>query len=141
MRVEDCRTIELPVVADPQGDLAFAEAGRHVPFPIERAFYVYGVPAGAVRGGHAHLALEQALFCLSGRLEIAVDDGERRRTHELDDPRSGLYLPPLVWHDIGGFSPGTVYLVLASARFDEADYVRDYDDYLAAVRAARAGAG
>jgi len=140
MRVDDCHPIELPVVADPQGNLAFAEAERHVPFPIARAFYVYDVPVGAARGGHAHLALEQAVFCLAGRLELVVDDGERRRTVVLEDPRTGLYLPPMVWHDIGGFSPGTVYLVLASAEFDEADYIRDHDEYLAAVRAARVDA-
>ncbi|HWT91343.1 MAG TPA: FdtA/QdtA family cupin domain-containing protein, partial [Solirubrobacterales bacterium] len=73
-------------------------------------------------------------------LELVVDDGERRRTVVLEDPRTGLYLPPMVWHDIGGFSPGTVYLVLASAEFDEADYIRDHDEYLAAVRAARVDA-
>ncbi|HEX2266037.1 MAG TPA: FdtA/QdtA family cupin domain-containing protein [Solirubrobacterales bacterium] len=140
MRVDDCHPIELPVVADPQGNLAFAEAERHVPFPIARAFYVYDVPVGAARGGHAHLDLEQAVFCLAGRLELVVDDGERRRTVALEDPRTGLYLPPMVWHDIGGFSPGTVYLVLASAEFDEADYIRDHDEYLAAVRAARVDA-
>lgn len=129
MGIEECKSIELPVVEDPQGDLAFAEEESHVPFPIARAFYVYGVPVGAKRGGHAHRALEQALFCLAGRLEIVVDDGERRRPHVLDDPRRGLYLPPMVWHDIGEFSPGTVYLVLASAPFDEGDYVRDYGEF------------
>jgi uncharacterized RmlC-like cupin family protein len=140
MGVEDCRAIELPVVADPQGDLAFAEGETHVPFPIARVFYVYGVPGDAVRGGHAHLALEQAVFCLAGRLEMTVDDGEQRRTHVLDDPRTGIYLPPMVWHDIAGFSSGTVYLALTSADFDEGDYIRDYDEYLAAVRASRVAA-
>jgi dTDP-4-dehydrorhamnose 3,5-epimerase-like enzyme len=129
MGIEDCKPIELPVVADPQGDLAFAEEENHVPFPIARAFYVYGVPVGAKRGGHAHLALEQVIFCLGGRLEIVVDDGERRHPHVLEDPRRGLYLPPMVWHDIGDFAPDTVYLVLASAPFEEADYVRDYGEF------------
>ena len=136
MGIEACKPIELPVVADPQGNLAFAEAETHVPFPIARAFYVYGVPAGAARGGHAHLALEQAIFCLFGKLEMTVDDGTGRQTHLLDDPRRGLYLPPMVWHDIGGFGPGTVYLVLASSAFEEADYIRDYDEFARAVGAA-----
>ena len=140
MGIEECKPIELPVVADPQGDLAFAEAETNIPFPIARAFYVYGIPAGAARGGHAHFALEEAVFCLSGRLEITVDDGERRRTYELEDPHRGLYLPSMVWYDIGGFSPGTVYLAFASAPFDEADYIRDYDEYLAAVGVASGGA-
>lgn len=134
MEIDGCKRIELPVVADPQGNLAFAEAETHVPFPIARVFYVYGIPVGSVRGGHAHLELEQAVFCLAGRLEMTIDDGERRLTQVLDDPRAGLYLPPMVWHDIGGFNPGTVYAVFASAGFDEADYIRDYDEYLGAVR-------
>ncbi|HEX3240764.1 MAG TPA: FdtA/QdtA family cupin domain-containing protein [Solirubrobacterales bacterium] len=135
MGIELCTTIELPVVADPQGDLAFAERDNHVPFEIARVFYVYDVPAGATRGGHAHRTLEQVVFCVAGRLEIVVDDGERSRPFVLDDPRRGLYLPPMVWHDIGEFEAGTVYLVLASQEFDEGDYVRDRDEFLAAVRA------
>jgi len=136
MGIEKCQSIELPVAADPQGNLAFAEAEAHIPFPIARTFHVYEIPLGAARGGHAHLTLEQAIFCLAGGLEIVVDDGERRRAHVLEDPRAGLYLPPLVWHDIAGFSPGTVYLVFASAAFDEGDYIRDYDEFLRTVRAA-----
>lgn len=135
MGVEECKPIELPVVADPLGDLAFAEAEGHVPFPIARVFYVYDVPAAAVRGGHAHRALEQAVFCLAGRMEMVADDGGRRRTFVLDDPRRGVYLPPMVWHDLGGFATGTVYLVLASAEFDEDDYIRDRDEYLTALGA------
>lgn len=136
MGVEECKPIELPVVEDPQGDLAFAEAESHIPFPIARVFYVYDVPAEAARGGHAHLALEQAVFCLSGRMEMVVDDGKQRRTFVLDDPRRGVYVPPMLWHDLGGFAAGTVYLAFASAPFDEADYIRDYDEFLSALRAA-----
>jgi dTDP-4-dehydrorhamnose 3,5-epimerase-like enzyme len=134
--VEHCKPIELPVVPNPQGNLAFAEGENHVPFPIARVFYVYEVPRSARRGGHSHRSLEEAVFCVSGRLEMVVDDGERSRTFELDDPRKGLYMPPLVWYDIRGFAPGTVYLVLASKDFDEDDYIRDYDEFLGAVRAA-----
>src|SRR4051794_35004282 len=100
MRIDDCRRIELPVVADPQGDLAFAEGESHVPFPIARVFYVYDVPVEAARGGHAHRALEQVVFCIAGRMELMIDDGRERRVEVLDDPRRGLYLPPMVWHDI-----------------------------------------
>jgi uncharacterized RmlC-like cupin family protein len=132
-----CRLVELPVVADPQGNLAFAEAEAQIPFPIARVFHVYDVPVGAKRGGHAHFELEEVVFCLAGALEIVVDDGESRRAYRLEDPRQGLYLPPMVWYDIGAFSPGSVYMVLASAKFDEADYIRDYDEYLATARAVR----
>jgi dTDP-4-dehydrorhamnose 3,5-epimerase-like enzyme len=136
--VERCRTIELPVVPDPQGNLAFAEEEKHVPFPIARVFYVYGVPDSASRGGHAHRNLEEVVFCVSGRLEIVVSDSERRRSFVLDDPRRGLYLPQMVWYDIGGFAPDTVYLVLTSAHYDEGDYIRDRDRYLEELRAAAA---
>lgn len=136
MEVEECKLVELPVVEDPQGNLAFAEGGTHIPFSIARVFYVYDVPGEAVRGGHAHLSLEQVVFCVAGRLEVMVDDGAQRRTFALEDPRTGLYLPPMVWHDLGGFSPGTVYLVLTSADFEEDDYIRDHDEFLTALRAA-----
>jgi dTDP-4-dehydrorhamnose 3,5-epimerase-like enzyme len=136
MGIDACRPIELPMVPDRQGDLAFAEGESHVPFPIARVFYVYGVPAAAARGGHAHRTLEQAVFCLAGTMEIAVDDGRQRDSFVLDDPRRGAYLPPMVWHDIGGFEPGTVYLVLASAEFDEGDYIRDRAEFLRAAQIA-----
>lgn len=134
--IEECRPIELPVIEDPQGDLAFAEADEQIPFLIARTFHVYGVPAGAVRGGHAHLTLEQVVFCVNGRLEAIVDDGMEQRTFALEDPRAGLYLPPMVWHDLVGFAPETAYLVLTSAPFDEADYIRDRDEYLRAAQTA-----
>jgi len=136
MGIQECSEIELPVVPDRQGDLAFAEGEGHVPFPIARVFFVYGVPESAARGGHAHRALEEAVFCLAGRMELTVDDGRQRRRIVLDDPRLGLYLPPMVWHDIGGFAPGTVYAALASAEFEEADYIRDRAEFLRAARAA-----
>lgn len=138
MGIEECRPIELPVIEDPQGSLAFAETGEQIPFPIARTFHVYGVPADAVRGGHAHLTLEQVVFCVNGRLEAIVDDGFEQRTFALEDPRVGLYLPPMVWHDLVGFAPETAYLVLTSAPFDEADYIRDHDEYLKVAGAATA---
>jgi dTDP-4-dehydrorhamnose 3,5-epimerase-like enzyme len=122
-------------VEDPQGNLVFAEAESHVSFPIARVFFVYDVPGEAIRGGHAHRTLEQAVFCMNGRLDVVVNDGSRRQTFELENPRTGIYLPPMVWHDLVGFSPGTVYLALTSAHFDEADYIRDYDAYLGALQA------
>lgn len=133
MGVERCVPVELPVVEDDYGNLAFAEAGAHVPFEIARVFFVYAVPGDAVRGGHAHRRLEQALFCVSGAMEIAVSDGRERRRVRLDDPRRGIYLPPMVWHDLDGFAPGAVYLALTSEPFAEDDYIRDHDEYLGAL--------
>lgn len=137
MGIDEASLIELPVVADPQGNLAFAEAEDHIPFPIARVFYVYDIPVSAKRGGHAHRELEQVVICLAGAMEMVVDDAGTRHTYRLEDPREGLYLPPMVWHDIGAFSEGTVYMVLASAKFDEGDYIRDYEEYLATARVAR----
>jgi uncharacterized RmlC-like cupin family protein len=134
--IEECKRIELPTVEAPQGTLAFAEGEDHVPFSIARVFFVYDVPGEAARGGHAHLVLEEAVFCLAGRLDVVVDDGSQRQTFALEDPHVGLYLPPMVWHDLIGFAPGTAYLAAASTHFEESDYIRDYDEYLAAVRAA-----
>jgi dTDP-4-dehydrorhamnose 3,5-epimerase-like enzyme len=127
--VDECKLVELPVVDDPQGDLSVAEAQRQVPFRIARVFHVYGVPAGANRGGHAHRTLQQMIVGVQGRIEIALDDGSQRKTIALEQPDRGLYLPPMVWHDLSGFSPGTSYFVLASAHYDEADYIRDYGEF------------
>lgn len=136
MSLADCKRIELPMIPDPQGNLAIAEGGNHVPFPIARVYFVYGIPEGARRGGHSHRTLEQVVFCVNGRLEMVVEDGASRRLFVLDDPRKGLYLPPMVWRDIDGFAAGTVYLVLASAAYDETDYIRDRAQYLEALGAA-----
>ena len=135
MGVERCKLIELPVVANPQGNLVFAEGEAHVPFSVARVFCVYDIPVEAARGGHAHYRLEEVVFCLAGSLEMVVDDGVSRHTYRLEDPRMGLYVPPMVWHDIGDFSQGTVYMGLISTLYDEDDYIRDYDQYLATTRA------
>jgi dTDP-4-dehydrorhamnose 3,5-epimerase-like enzyme len=137
MGLERCQLIELPVVANPQGNLVFGEADAHVPFPIARVFYVYDIPTEAARGGHAHLELEEIVFCLAGSLEMAVDDGISRRTYRLENPSVGLYVPPMVWHDIGAFAEGTVYMGLLSTEFDADDYIRDYEQYLTAAQAVR----
>lgn len=134
MGAQECKLVELPVVEDPQGDLAFAEERRHVPFPIARVYHVYRVPSGATRGGHAHRAVEQMVVPLAGSFEVVVDDGSRRRAFALDRPQVGLYLPPLVWHDLRGFSAGSAYFVLASTHYDEADYIRDYEEFRAATQ-------
>jgi hypothetical protein len=132
--IDKCKLVELPVVAHPLGNLASAEIERDIPFPIARAYFVHDIPAGAARGGHAHRELEQVLFCLHGGLRMSVDDGAERREFNLDRPEIGLYLPPMTWRDIDRFEEGTVYLVLASAPYDERDYIRDRGVFEAAVR-------
>jgi len=132
--VDDCRIIELPVVHAPQGNLTFVEAHRHVPFAIERVYYLYDVPGGAARGGHAHRKLEQVLIAMSGSFEAVLDDGTNRRTVMLNRSYYGLYMPGLIWRELVNFSSGSVCMVLASAWYDESDYFRDYDEFRAAVK-------
>jgi dTDP-4-dehydrorhamnose 3,5-epimerase-like enzyme len=131
--VESCRLIELPVIHNPQGNLTFIEGNRHVPFDVARVYYLYDVPEGAVRGGHAHRALEQLILPIGGDFDVIVDDGDERLSFHLDNPHVGLYLPRLIWRELENFSAGSFCVVLASAYYDEADYFRDYEDFRAAV--------
>jgi oxalate decarboxylase/phosphoglucose isomerase-like protein (cupin superfamily) len=130
---ECCKLIDFPRVSDPRGNLTFIEGTRHVPFEIARVYYLYDVPGGASRAGHAHKALHQVLVAMSGSFDVIVDDGRNRRTHHLNRSYYGLYIPPMVWREIDNFSSGSVCLALASAAYDEADYYRDYQDFLKAV--------
>lgn len=126
MSLRLCRLIDLPKATDPRGNLTFIEGGRHIPFEIKRVFYLYDVPAGESRGAHAHRSLEQFLVCLAGSFDVALDDGSDRRLVHLNRPWIGLYIPPKIWAAEVDFDPGTVCLVLASALYDEHDYIRDY---------------
>jgi len=135
MPVSDCRVISLPKIEDGRGNLTFIESNRHVDFEIKRVYYLYDVPGGADRGGHAHRTLRQLIVAASGSFDVILDDGRERTTIHLNRSYSGLYLAPMVWREIENFSGGSVCLVLASAHFDESDYIRDYQDYCAAARA------
>ena len=128
------RVIDLPRVHDPRGDLTFIEGGRHIPFEIARVYYLYNVPVDAERGGHAHKELQQVIFALSGSFRLVVDDGQERKEYWLRDPRKGLYVSHLIWREMDSFSQGAVVMVLASHRYDEADYYRSYDDFLNVVK-------
>lgn len=126
--------INLPTIHDPRGDLTFVEGFRHLPFSIARVYYLYNVPTDSHRGGHAHKELQQVLFALSGSFRIAVDDGRNQAECWLRDPRRGLRLGPMVWREMDSFSQGAVCMVLASLPYDEADYFRDYAEFLAAAK-------
>jgi hypothetical protein len=121
--------VEFPQVHDSRGNLSFIEAGRHVPFEIRRVYYLYDVPGGAERGGHAHKALHQVIIAMSGSFDLVLDDGSRRWTVGLNRSHYGIYVGPNTWREMENFSSGAVCLVLASEFYDEGDYIRDYDDF------------
>jgi dTDP-4-dehydrorhamnose 3,5-epimerase-like enzyme len=129
----DCRIVDLPKITDPRGNLTFIEGERHVPFEFRRCYYLYDVPGGETRGGHAHRQLEQLIIAVSGSFEVVVDDGHERTSFFLNRSYYGLYIPRLIWRELENFSSGSVCLVLASAYYDEADYFRDYDEFKTAV--------
>ena len=124
------RLVPLPKISDPRGNLTFIESNRHVPFECRRVYYLYDVPGGEGRGGHAHKELQALIIAASGSFEVTVDDGTRRRTYFLNRSYTGLYVPPMIWRELSDFSSGSVALVLASENYSEDDYHRDYDGFL-----------
>lgn len=129
----DCVTLQLPKVHDPRGNLTFVEGGRQIPFDIRRVYYLYDVPGGSERGGHAHLALHQFVIAMSGSFDIVLDDGFDRKRYHLNRSYEGLYIPPMTWRELDNFSSGSVCMVLASEVYDEADYIRNYSDFMLEV--------
>jgi hypothetical protein len=130
-----CRIIELERITDPRGNLTYVEGGNHIPFDIQRVFYLYDVPGGESRGGHAHRQLDQLIIAANGSFDVVVDDGVEQERFSLNRSYYGLHVPPMVWSHEENFSSGSVCLVLASLPYDEADYYRDYEDYRAARHA------
>jgi hypothetical protein len=134
MPLADCRIIELPKIPDARGNLTFFEGGNHIPFEAKRVFYLYDVPGGAVRAGHALKTCYQFLIAMSGSFDVHLDDGLTRQTHHLNRSYYGLLIPPKIWRVIDNFSSGSVCLAVASETYDPAGYYRDYEEYVRAVR-------
>jgi hypothetical protein len=126
----DINIIELPRVSDPRGNLTFAEEQQLVPFDIKRAYWVYDVPAGESRGGHAHKRLQQLVIAVNGSFTVTLDNGYERRSVLLNHPWQGLVIDVNTWRTLDDFSSGAVCLVLASEHYDEDDYIYDYDEFL-----------
>jgi hypothetical protein len=137
--IHDCRVIGLPRIVRPEGGLTPVEQGD-LPFDIRRIYYLYDVPGGAGRGGHAHRQLEQLVVCVMGCFVVDLDDGAGRKSIRLERAYEGLYVPRMIWREMREFSSGGICLVLASAPYDESDYVRSYEEFKA-LRDASAGAG
>lgn len=134
--IDDCLMIDLPRINEPRGNLSFVEGGRHVPFEIKRVYYLYDVPGGAARGGHAHKNLQQLIIAMSGSFDVHLDDGRTKKVVHMNRSYNGLYVCPMIWREICNFSSGAVCLVLASIFYDEDDYYRDYAQFQADVIAA-----
>ena len=129
--VYDCTIIELDKHhSDRKGNISVVENSKDVPFDVKRTYYLYDVPGGESRGGHAHKELRQLIVAASGSFTVTLDDGHVKRTFNLNRPYQGLYVVPGIWRTLDDFSSGAVCLVLASERYDEADYIRDYNEFL-----------
>ena len=128
--VYDCTIIELDKHHHSKGNISVVENGKDIPFFVKRTYYLYDVPGGESRGGHAHKELSQLIVAASGSFTVTLDDGNVRRTFLLNRPYQGLYVVPGIWRTLDDFSSGSVCLVLASHKYDEADYIRDYNEYL-----------
>ena len=133
MSLSKCKIVELPKILDARGNLTFIEGNRHVPFEIKRVYYLYDVPGGAVRGGHAHKALQQFIIAAMGSFDVILDDGRERKRFHLNRSYYGLFVPLMIWRELDNFSSGSVCLVLVSEFYDEEDYIRDYDEYIKAI--------
>ncbi|TRW22975.1 WxcM-like domain-containing protein [Flavobacterium zepuense] len=131
--LNDIRFIDLPVIEDARGNLAFIQEGI-VPYNFKRVYYLFDVPSGAERGGHSHIAQKQMLIALSGSFDVVLNDGAEKRTYTLNRPNKGLFVVEGVWRELQNFSSGAVCLVIAEDVFDENDYIREFDDFLESKR-------
>lgn len=128
--VNDCSIIELPCISSRQGNITPIHEYEGVPFKIERVFYLYDIPGGKSRGAHAHKECHQFLIAASGSFEVLLDDGRNKRTVVLNRPYLGLHIPPGIWASEQEFSSGSICLVITSHKYDERDYIREYNDFL-----------
>ena len=129
MGLEDCKILELPVIKDRRGNLTFIENRTHIPFDIKRVYYLYDIPGGAERGGHAHKQLQQFIIAAMGSFDVTLNDGTETKKFHLNRSYYGLYLPVMIWRELDNFSSGSVCLVLASELYDKEDYIYNYETF------------
>jgi hypothetical protein len=127
--VYSCSVIELVQIPNRAGNITAVNNNENIPFDVKRIFYIYDIPGGEERGAHAHKECHQFLIAASGSFEVELDDGKNKRTITLNRPYFGLHIPPGIWAAEKGFSSGAICLVLASNKYDETDYIRNYEDY------------
>jgi len=128
--VDDVKIIELPKFTDPRGNLSFVEQLNHIPFEIKRTYWIYDVPGGESRGGHAYKRNEEFIVALSGAFDVIVDDGRQKKTFQLNRSYYGLYIPACLWREMENFSTNSLALEFGSEQYSKEDYIRDYSDYL-----------
>jgi dTDP-4-dehydrorhamnose 3,5-epimerase-like enzyme len=128
--IKDCYFIDLPKNQDIAGNLTAINENVEIPFPIARVYYTYDIPGGAFRGGHAHKELQEFIVAVSGSFDLVLDDGLNKKIYNLKIPHEGVFVAPGIWRELTNFSSGAVCLVLASRKFEENDYIRNYSDFL-----------
>lgn len=129
-KVDDCKIVELPIVHNDSGNITVMENNMNIPFDIKRIYYLYDVPMGAERGGHAHYELQQYVVAASGSFTFILDDGENKKEVFLNHPNKALHIKPGIWREMKDFSSGSICLVLASIEYTENDYIREYENFL-----------
>lgn len=130
MTINACKLIELPRFLDARGNLSFAEQNNHIPFEIKRTYWIYDVPGGEDRGGHAYRENQEFIVALSGAFDVIVDDGKQKKTFSLNRSYYGLYVPAGMWREMTNFSTNSFALEFGSTHYDKADYIRDYEQFL-----------
>ncbi len=130
MNIQDVKFVELPKFCDPRGNLSFAEQNNHIPFEIKRTYWIYDVPGGESRGGHAYISTEESIIAISGGFDVTVDDGNTKKTYTLNRSYYGLYIPKGLWRTMDNFSTNSLALEFASTKYDRKDYVEDYYEYI-----------
>ena len=130
MNINDCRLVSLPKILDARGNLSFVEQLNHIPFEIKRTYWIYDVPGGEDRGGHAFRENQEVVIALSGAFDVVVDDGENKKTFALNRSYYGLYIPKGLWRTMENFSTNSFALEFGSVEYSAEDYIRDYDEFL-----------
>jgi dTDP-4-dehydrorhamnose 3,5-epimerase-like enzyme len=128
--IDNCKIIELPKIQDPRGNLSFIEEEKHFPFKIKRTYWIYDVPGGQVRGGHAFKEQHEMIVAISGSLDVILDDGKNQKVISLNRSYYGLYIPSGIWRQMENFSTNSLAMILSSTEFFEEDYIRDYNEFL-----------
>ena len=132
--MEEARIIELPRFLDSRGNLSFVEQLKHIPFEIKRTYWIYDVPGGEARGGHAYKENQEFIIALSGSFDVIIDDGKEKKTYTLNRSYYGLYVPKGTWREMNNFSTNSLALILSSTLYDDNDYIFDYEQYKSMTR-------